>query len=140
MLNITQTEIQLYPLNFFFVFACLIKTFIHLILNKINKSMFWLKHANTWEYVSEQSWLSGWNVLNILAHLTHLAQSYFCLIFSAINTYNCFWFDQTNKKDCSDWTQKLGEKWPMITTFFLTETAAITGITRICSVYRPPSI
>ena len=31
--------------------------------------------------------VSGW--VNILAHLAHLAQSYFSLIFSATNTYNC---------------------------------------------------
>ena len=37
--------------------------------------------------------------MNILAHLAHLAQFYFSLIFSAINTYNCFWFDLTNKKN-----------------------------------------
>ena len=66
-------------------------------------------------------------MLSIFAHLAHLAQFYFSLIFSAINTYNCFWFDLTNKKNFSDWRQKHGEKWPMLTTFFLTLTAAITG-------------
>ena len=66
-----------------------------LILNRINKLMFWFKHANTRKHVSEQSWLSGWIILIILAHLAHLAQSYFSLIFSAVNTYNCFWFDLT---------------------------------------------
>ena len=50
------------------------------------------------------------------------------LIFSAINTYSCTWFDLTNKKKCRDWRQKLGEKLSMLTTFFLTVTAAITGI------------
>ena len=40
---------------------------------------------------------------------------------------NCFWLDLTNKKNFSDWRQKHGEKWPMLTTFFLTATAAITG-------------
>ena len=61
--------------------------------------MFWFKQANTRKHVIEQSWLSGWIILNILAHLAHLAQFYFSLIFSAINTYNCFWFDLTNKKN-----------------------------------------
>ena len=69
-----------------------------------------------------------WLNLNILAHLAHLAQSYFSLIFSAFNTYNCSWFNLTNKKNCSDWRQKLGEKWSMLTTFFLAAIAAITGI------------
>ena len=59
--------------------------------------MFWFMHANTRKYVSEQSWFSGWVFLNILAHLAHLDQSYFSLIFNAINTYNCFWFDLTIK-------------------------------------------
>ena len=90
--------------------------------------MFWFKHANTRKHVSEQSWLSGWSFLNILAHLAHLAQLYFSLIFSAINTYNCSWFDLASKKICSHWRQKLVEKWPMLTTFFLTATAAITDI------------
>ena len=69
-----------------------------------------------------------WLNLNILAHLAHLAQSYFSLIFSAINTYNCLWFDLTNRKICSDWKQKHSKKWSVLTTFFLTATAAITGI------------
>ena len=68
--------------------------FFSLILNRIKK-MFWFKHTNTRKHVSEQSWLSGWIILIILAHLAHLAQSYFSLIFSAVNTYNCFWFDLT---------------------------------------------
>ena len=90
--------------------------------------MFWFKHANTKKkHISKHSWLSGWVILNILAHLAHLAQSYFSLIFSATNTYNCSQFDLTNKKSCSDWRQKLGEKWTTLTTFFLTATAAITG-------------
>ena len=97
--------------------------------------MFWFKHANTRKHINEHSWLFGSVMLNILAHLTHLAQSYFFLIFSAINTYNCFWFDLTNRKICSDWKQKLGEKWPTLTTFFLTATAAITG--NSCSSTRP---
>ena len=93
--------------------------------------MFWCEHANIRKHVSEHSWLSGWVIFSILAHLAHLAQSYFSLIFSAINTYNCSWFDLTNKKICSDWRQKLGEKWPMLTTFFLTTIAAITGRTHL---------
>ena len=70
-----------------------------LILNRINKLMFWFKHANTRKHVSEQSWLSGWIILNISAHLAHLAQSYYSLIFSTTNANNCFWFDLTNKKN-----------------------------------------
>ena len=101
-----------------------------LIWNRINKIMFWFKHANTRKHVSKQSWLSGWIILNILAHLAHLARFYFSLIFSAINTYNYFHFDLIDKKDFNDWRQKHGEKWPMLTTFFLTATAAITGILR----------
>ena len=57
--------------------------------------MFWWEHVNTRKHVSEHNWLSGWVVLSILAHLAHLAQSYFSLIFSAVNTYN---FDLTNMK------------------------------------------
>ena len=49
---------------------------------------------NTKKHVSEHSWLSGWVILSILAHLAHLAQSCFSLIFSAIYTYNCAWFDR----------------------------------------------
>jgi len=71
-----------------------------------DRLMFWYKHANTRKHVSEHSWSSGWVILSILAHLAHLAQSYFSLIFSAINTYNCSWFDLTNKKNFSDWRQK----------------------------------
>jgi len=89
--------------------------------------MFWFKHANTRKHLSKHSWLRSRVILNILAHLAHLAQSYFSLIFSATNTYNCSQFDLTNKKSCSDWRQKLGEKWTTLTTFFLTATAAITG-------------
>ena len=48
-----------------------------LILNRMNKLMFWFRHTNTRKHVSEQSWLSGWIILIILAHLAHLAQSYF---------------------------------------------------------------
>ena len=77
--------------------------------------MFRCEHANTKQQVSEHSWLSGWVILSILTHLTHFAQSYFSLISSAI-------------KICSDQKQKLGEKWWMLTTFFLMATAAITGI------------
>ena len=39
----------------------------------------------------------GCIILNILAHLAHWAQSYFSLIFSAINTYNYFCFDLSDK-------------------------------------------
>ena len=90
--------------------------------------MFWCEHKNTRKHISEHSWLSGWVILSILAHLAHLAQSCFSLIFSAINTYNYFQFDLIDKKDFNDWRQKHGEKWPMLMTFFLTATAAITGI------------
>ena len=89
--------------------------------------MFWWEHVNTKKHVSEHNWLSGWVILSILAHLVHLAQSYFSLIFSAINTCNCSRFDLTNKKIYSDWKQKLVEKWPLLMTFFLAATAAITG-------------
>ena len=43
----------------------------------------------TRKHVSEHGWLFVWMILSILAHLAHLAQSYFSLIFSTINTYNC---------------------------------------------------
>ena len=59
--------------------------------------MFWCKHANIRKQVSERSWLSGWVIFSILAHLAHLAHSHFSLIFNAINTYDCFCFDQTEK-------------------------------------------
>ena len=91
--------------------------------------MFWCEHANTKKHVSKHSWLSGRVILSILAHIAHLAQSYLSLILSAIKTYNCSWFDLTNEKICSDWRQKLGEKWQMlVTSFFLTATAAILGL------------
>ena len=98
-------------------------------VNAMNKKMIWFisQHANTKNHVSEHSWSSVWVILSILAHLAHLAQSYFSLIFSAINTYNCSGLILTNKKICSDWRQKFGGKWPMLTTFFLTAIAAITG-------------
>ena len=99
-----------------------------LILNGINKCFDTCLSMQIQEHVSEHDWSSEWVILSILAHRAHLAQSYFSLIFSAFNAYNCFWDFQTNKKICSDWRQKHGEKWPMLTTFFLTATAAITGI------------
>ena len=71
---------------------------------------------------------SGWVILGISAHRAHLAQSYFSLIFRAFNTYNCSWFNLTNKKICSDWKRKHGKKWPMLMTFFLTAIVAITGM------------
>ena len=85
------------------------------------------EYANTRKHVSEHSWSFGWVILSILAHLAHMAQSYFSLIFSAFNTDNCYWFNQTNKKNYSDWRRKNGEKWQMLATFFLTAIAAITG-------------
>ena len=88
---------------------------------------FWCMHANTKTHISEHSWLSCWAILSVLAHLAHLAQSYFSLIFSAINAYNCSQFDLTNNKICNDWRQKLAEKWPMLVTFFLTAISSITG-------------
>ena len=96
---------------------------------------FWMAWMNilmwackeTRKHVSEHSWLSGWMILSILAHLAHLAQSYFSLIFSSINTYNYSWFELTNEKICSDWWQRFAEKWPMLSTFFLTALAAFTG-------------
>ena len=91
--------------------------------------MFWYvsEYANIRKYVSEHSWLSGWVIFSILAHLAYLVWSYFSLIFSAINTYNCSWFDLTNKKIGSDWRKNFGEKWPMLMIFFPTAIAAITG-------------
>ena len=44
------------------------------------------KHVNTRKYVSEQSCLSARVFLSILAHLAHLAQSFF-LILNEINRY-----------------------------------------------------
>ena len=103
--------------------------FFFLILNGINECFDTCLSMQIQEHVSEHDWSSEWVILSILAHWAHLAQSYFSLIFSAINTYNCFWFDLTEKrKNFGDWSQKHGEKWPMLTTFFLTATAAITGI------------
>ena len=100
-----------------------------LILNGINKCFDTCLSMQIQEHVSEHNWSSGWVILSILAHRAHLAQSYFSLIFSAFNTYNCSWFNLTNKKVCSDWRRKHGEKWPMLMTFFLTAIAAITGTT-----------
>ena len=86
-----------------------------------------IEHANTKQHFSKHSWISRLVILSILAHLAHLAWFYFSLIFSSINIYNCSWFDLTNKENCRDWRKKLGEKCPMLTTFCLTVTAAITG-------------
>ena len=97
-----------------------------LIFDRMNK----LKKARKQESKKARQWakLVVWlNYFNILAHLAHLAQFYFSVIFSAINTYNCFWFEVTDKRNFNDWRQKYGEKWPMLTTFFLTATDAITG-------------
>ena len=58
------------------------------------------------KHVSEHSYLSGWVILSVLAYLAHLAKSYFSLIFSAIYTYNCAWFDLTNKKHLQRGTTK----------------------------------
>ena len=60
--------------------------------------MFWCKYANTIKHASEHSWLFGWVILSILAHLAHSVESYFSLIFSATSTYNCSWFDLINEK------------------------------------------
>ena len=43
-----------------------------------------------------------WVILSILAQLAPLAQSYFSLIVSEIETYNCFGVIQTDKKNCND--------------------------------------
>ena len=48
--------------------------------------------------VSEHSWLSGWVIFIISAHSAHLAQSHLSLVFSAINKYNCSYFDPTNEQ------------------------------------------
>ena len=65
-------------------------------MNKWINDLIW-----AYKYKKACQWarLVVWLNLNILAHLAHLAQSYFSLIFSAINTYNCFWFDLINKKN-----------------------------------------
>ena len=42
-------------------------------------------------------------------------------------------------KKFHDWRQKQGEKWQVLTTFFLTATAAITGNKRIMSANRKSS-
>ena len=80
------------------------------------------------EHVREHNWSSGWVILSILAHRALLGQSYFSLVFSAFNTYNCSWINLTNKRICNDWSQTPLQKWPMLMTFFLTAIAAITGI------------
>ena len=69
------------------------------------------------EHVNEDNWLSGSVILSVLAQQSHLALSYFSLIFSAFNTYNCSWFNLTNKKICSGWSWKHDKKWPTFTTF-----------------------
>ena len=69
-----------------------------LILNGIDKCFDTCLSMQIEEHVSEHNWSSGWVILSIWAHRAHLAQSYFSLIFSAFNTYNCSWFNLTNKK------------------------------------------
>ena len=44
--------------------------------------------SGTGKNVSEQSWSSETVICSILAHLPHLAQSYYSLIFSVIDTIN----------------------------------------------------
>ena len=80
---------------------------------------------------SKYSWLFGWMILSILAHLAHLAQSFFS-DFQRNQYINCPWFDLTNQKIYSDWKQKLGKKWSMLPTFFLRAIAAITCI--LCGI------
>ena len=87
--------------------------------------MFGSAHANAKKLYSEHSWLSGWVNLSILAHLAHLAQSYFSDF--QCNQYIQLLLIWSNKKKFQWLTQKHGEKWLMLTTFFLTATAAITG-------------
>ena len=60
--------------------------------------MFWCKPANKKKHVSEHSWLSGWVIFSILAHSAHLIQSDLSLVFSAINKYDCSWFDPLNEQ------------------------------------------
>ena len=55
-----------------------------------------LNPSSIQEHVSEHDWSSGWVILSMFAHQAHLAQSYFSLIFTAFNAYNCSWFLQTN--------------------------------------------
>ena len=65
---------------------------------KWDRLMFWCKHANTRKHVSEHSWSSGWVILSIFAHVAHLAQSYFSLIFTSINTSTvCFFWNDTKE-------------------------------------------
>ena len=110
-----------------------------LILNRIDKLMFWFKHASTRKHISEQSWLSEWIILNILAHLAHLAQSFFS-DFQRNECINCPWFDLTNKKIYSDWIQKLGKKWSMLPTFFLRAIAAINRHYLYFMCYTGPNV
>ena len=79
-------------LRVFLNIVAYLPVFFFLILNTINRKMilFIFEHVNTRKHASEHSRLSGWVILNILAHLAHLAQSYFSLIFSATTIYNCF--------------------------------------------------
>ena len=72
------------------------------------------KQANTRKHVREHSWSSIRVVLSTLGHQAHLAQSYFSLIFSAINTYNCLWFNLTLWRIAI--TEDGGEWWML--TFF----------------------
>ena len=72
------------------------------------------------------------NCFEYLSSSSSLAQFDFSLIFSAINTHYCFWFNLTNRKIFSDWRQMHGKKWSVLTTFFLTATAITIGILNIC--------
>ena len=69
------------------------------ILNGINICFDTCLTMQIQEHVSELNWSSRWVILSILAHPAHLAPSYFSLIFSAFNTYNCSWFNLTNEKN-----------------------------------------
>ena len=72
---------------------------LFLILRRINKGVYWslFEHADTSKHVFEQHCSSMRVFLSILAHIAHLAQSYFSRIFSAINTFKCSWFNLGNK-------------------------------------------
>ena len=70
-------------------------------LNVINKCFDTRLNMQIQEHVREHNWSSRWVILSILAHRAHLAHSYFSLIFSAFNTYNCSWFNLTNKNNCN---------------------------------------
>ena len=59
-------------------------TFLH---NR-NKHVFYCIDEHTRKHVNEFSWLSGWVILSILAHLAHLAQFFF------LSDFQCYQYIQ----------------------------------------------